>query len=401
VNRHDGPVTLPFDDTERPLEPLWRGLLVYRALTLLSSVAVAVFTFDQFAVPAGVAGVLAVMAGWTAVTVYGYFPTVGAPAGVSRLDRLLGAHDHRGRYALADLLVTSAVMATTLWVESPAQIAADAPVMGSIWTPGAVLACALAFGIRGGLGAAVVISAMLLVISATWRTEVGDIQLIVLVGLVVGFASTVLRRSAERLRRAIADEAAGRERDRLARAVHDGVLQVLGLLRRRGAELGGAAGELGALAGEQEYALRTLLTTGPAPVDRHGDRDLAAALRVLASERVSVSTPAHGVELPAHTVDELVAVVGAALANVDEHVGPSAPAWVLLESTGDGVEISVRDEGPGIPDGRLDAAEDEGRLGVARSMRGRVRDLGGVVVCDTGPRLGTEWIIKLPRKVSR
>jgi signal transduction histidine kinase len=401
VDDDDDDVTLLFDDTQRPLEPLWRGLLVYRALTLLSSVGVVLLTLDEFAVPVGAVAVLVVMAAWTAVTVYGYFPALGTSGpGVSRLERLLGAHDHRGRYAVADLVVTAAVMATTPLVQSPAQIAVDAPVMGSIWTPGAVIALALAFGIRGGLVGAAVVSGMLLVISATFRTELGDIELIVLVGFVVGFASTVLRRSAERLRRAVASEAAARERERLARAVHDGVLQVLGLLRRRGAELGGDAGELGALAGEQEYALRTLLTTGPAPVDRHGDRDLAAALRVLASERVTVSTPAHGVDLPAHTVDELVAVVGEALANVTAHVGPSAPAWVLLESTADGVEISVRDEGPGIPDGRLEAAEGEGRLGVARSMRGRVQDLDGVIVCDSAPHRGTEWIITLPGRVT-
>jgi signal transduction histidine kinase len=176
------------------------------------------------------------------------------------------------------------------------------------------------------------------------------------------------------------------------------VLQVLGYVRRRGAELGGPAGELGALAGEQEVALRTLLTTGSAVVDGNGERDLAAALRVLASPRVTVSTPAHPVEVPARTADELVAVVAAALANVAVHVGPDAPAWVLLEDLGDAVEISVRDEGPGIPDGRLAAAEAEGRLGVARSMRGRVQDLGGTISCDTGPGRGTEWTIKLARE---
>jgi signal transduction histidine kinase len=371
-------------------------------LTLISSMAVVVFTLDEFAVPAGAVAVLAVMTGWTAVTVYGYFPAVTTPGAppprLPALDALLGAHDHRGRYAIADLVVTAAVMGTTVLVQSPAQIAADAPVMGSIWTPGAVLALALAFGMRGGLAGAVAISVVLLAISATYRTEIGDIQLLVLVGLTIGFASSVLRRSAERLRRAIASEAAMQERERLARAVHDGVLQVLGLLRRRGAELGGEAGTLGALAGEQEYALRALLTTGPAPVGTHGERDLAAALRVLATERTTVSTPAHPVELPAHAADELVAVVGAALANVDRHVGPDALAWVLVEDTGDEVEISVRDEGPGIPDGRLAAAEDEGRIGVARSMQGRVRDLGGEIRCETGPGQGTEWIIKLPRK---
>ena len=49
------------------------------------------------------------------------------------------------------------------------------------------------------------------------------------------------------------------ERARLARAVHDGVLQVLTLVQRRGTELGGEAAELGRLAGEQEAALRALV----------------------------------------------------------------------------------------------------------------------------------------------
>jgi signal transduction histidine kinase len=283
-------------------------------------------------------------------------------------------------------------------VESPAQLAADAPVMGSIWTPGAALACALCYGVRGGLAAALALSAALLAVQPRVDTELGDIQLIVLVALTVGFAATVLRRSAERLSRAIAAEAAATERERLARAVHDGVLQVLAHLRRRGAQVGGEAGELGRLAGDQEFALRTLLTTGPAGVDASGRRDLAAALRRFGSATVSVAAPAHGVELPAAVADELVAVVAAALANVELHVAPGAPAWVLLEDLGGRVEISVRDEGPGIPAGRLEAAEADGRLGVARSMRGRVRDLGGTLTCETGPGRGTEWIIQVPKE---
>ncbi len=385
TTRGGPPTPVPSADMDRPLEPLWRGLFVYRVLTMLTAAAVVLYSLESYASPTGAVAVLVVMAVWTAATGYGYFG--GLP----------GAPDRRGLVAVADLAVTAAVMATTPLVETSAQIVADAPVMGSIWTPGAMLACALAFGVRGGLGGAVVLSAMLLAISARVGTELGDIQLLALVGLSIGFAATVVRRAALRLRRAIAAEAAARERERLARAVHDGVLQVLGYLRRRGAELGGVAGELGAMAGEQEFALRTLLTTGPAPVDAYGRRDLAAALRVLASERVVVSTPAHRVDLPANAVDELVAVVGAALANVAIHVGPEARAWVLVEDVGGGVEVSVRDEGPGIAADRLAAAEAEGRLGVARSMRGRVRDLGGTILCETAPGRGTEWIIRVPR----
>jgi len=111
---------------------------------------------------------------------------------------------------------------------------------------------------------------------------------------------------------------------------------------------------------------------------------------------VTVSAPAHSVELPAGTVTELDAVVRAALGNVERHVGADAPAWVFVEQVDDGIEISVRDDGPGIPDGRLAEAEAQGRIGVARSMRGRVADLGGTVALDTGPGRGTEWIIRIP-----
>lgn len=371
----------PHAVSERPLEPLWRGLLFYRVLTLLSTTAVVLWTLDDHASPAGAVAVQAVTAAWTAYLARGYFG--GRP---------------RGRLALADLAVTCGVIATTPLVQTPAQIAADAPVSGSIWTPCAVLACALAYGVRGGLGGAVLLCTVLLAVSARWQDEVGDIQLIVLVAVSIGFASTVLRRQARRLSAAVAAQAAMAERERLARAVHDGVLQVLGYVHRRGAALGGDAGTLAALAGEQEVALRTLLTTGGAPTDGHGDRDLADALRMLGSARVSVSTPAHPVPLPAHAVDELVAVVGAALANVALHVGPDAPAWVLVEDMGREVEISVRDEGPGIPEGRLAEAERQGRLGVARSMVGRVRDLGGTISCETGPGRGTEWIVRMVRE---
>lgn len=368
-----------------PLEPLWRGLLVYRVLALLSAGVVVLHAIGDYRSPAGALAVLVVMVGWTAVGGVGY---LGSGALARRRDR----------FAVADVLVTVGVMASTPLVQTPAQLAADAPVMGSIWVPGAAFSCALAFGVRGGLAGAAALSAALLAFQARAENELGDIQLIVLVALTVGYAATVLQRSAERLRRSAAAEAAAAERERLARAVHDGVLQVLGYVRRRGAEPGVDAGELGRLAGEQESALRTLLTTGPAPVDGDGRRDLAAALRMLGSTATSVATPAYRVELPAGVVDELVAVMGAALANVAVHVGAGAPAWVLLEDLGPDVEISVRDAGPGIPAGRLEAAAAAGRLGVERSMRGRVHDLGGTITCATGPGRGTEWIIRLPRE---
>ena len=110
---------------------------------------------------------------------------------------------------------------------------------------------------------------------------------------------------------------------------------------------------------------------------------------------MTVSLPGEPVPLPAHTVDEVVAAVSACLDNVVLHVGRSAPAWVLLEAFPDRVVVSVRDEGPGIPAGRLEAAQTDGRLGVAESIRGRITDLGGTVELTTGS-YGTEWELTVP-----
>lgn len=49
-------------DVRRPLEPLWRGLLVYRVLTLVSASVVVLVSLDEYAAPAGAVGVLVAMA---------------------------------------------------------------------------------------------------------------------------------------------------------------------------------------------------------------------------------------------------------------------------------------------------------------------------------------------------
>ena len=71
---------------------------------------------------------------------------------------------------------------------------------------------------------------------------------------------------------------------------------------------------------------------------------------------------------------------------------------MLVEELPGAVEVSVRDDGPGIPEGRLAEAEAQGRMGVSRSIRGRVGDVGGTLTLDTGPDIGTEWVIRVPRE---
>ena len=91
----------------------------------------------------------------------------------------------------------------------------------------------------------------------------------------------------------------------------------------------------------------------------------------------------------------LVYAVGAAVDNARTHGGTDA--WLLVEDEPDGVTVTVRDDGPGIPEGRLVQAARDGRLGVAQSICGRVRDLGGTVDVHSAPGQGTEVELRVPR----
>ncbi len=73
--------------------------------------------------------------------------------------------------------------------------------------------------------------------------------------------------------------AAVTERERLARQVHDGVIQVLALVAKRGREIGGPTAELADLAGQQESALRRLVSAEGMPAEPGAATvDVAAAL---------------------------------------------------------------------------------------------------------------------------
>jgi signal transduction histidine kinase len=211
-------------------------------------------------------------------------------------------------------------------------------------------------------------------------------------------AAQTARRAHAELQRATRLAAALEERERLSRQVHDGAIQVLALVSRRGREIGGATAELAELAGEQERALRRLMSAGPAAPEAGAVTDVGAELRRRASDRVSVSLPADPVLLDAAVAAELSAAVTNALDNVAAHAGPDAHAYVLVEDLGDTVTVSVRDDGPGIAPGRLAEARAEGRLGVATSIVGRLEWLGGRAKLHTEPGGGTEWELTVPRR---
>jgi signal transduction histidine kinase len=170
------------------------------------------------------------------------------------------------------------------------------------------------------------------------------------------------------------------------------------LVSRRGREIGGETAELAELAGEQERALRRLVSSADAEPGIGELTDVGALLRRRASDRVSVSVPADPVLLDAAVAGELAAAAGNALDNAAAHAGSDARVYVLLEDLGETITVSVRDDGVGIADGRLEEAVHEGRLGIAKSIVGRMNWLGGSATLNTGPGCGTEWELTIPRR---
>lgn len=386
-------------------QPLWRALTGYRVLTMIYAVGLFISAYDRFERPWLAVAYFAVLAGWTLVT----------------LPKVAGAASCTKRFLAADLTIAITGILLTRLADSTARIEAGGPTLPSIWTAGAVLAFAIKGGWRWAAFASTLVAvANLIHRGAPTRDTIHNVLLVWVASIAIGYVVEVARASERTLARALEIEAATRERERLARDIHDSVLQVLAMVQRRGTALGGGAAELGRMAGEQEVALRTLVSGGlvpvsrvsedaaqgalvraldaPEPSDGAGDPvDLRALLAPYAGAKVTFSEPGGPVPLAPAAARELAAAVGAALDNVRAHAGDGARAWILVEDWPDEIIVTVRDDGPGIPEGRLAQAEGEGRLGVALSIRGRLRDIGGTAELISVPGQGTEVELKVPK----
>lgn len=299
--------------------------------------------------------------------------------------------------ACVGIFLTSAVY-------DPVEVTAGISTVPGVWSAAPVMAGALHRGIRGGIVAATVIAVANLVQAEhpgqlTWH----NIVLLYLLGTLVGLAVQLARESQKRLEQALAVSERLAERERIGREVHDGVLQALAMINRRGRQMGGEGEALADLAADQERSLRTLVTrfepavSGPAAsAEPDAAVDLAARLASLRSATVEVVLPAGPVPLGAAVAREVEAAVVAALDNVARHAGEDARAWVLLDTDGTGIEVVIRDNGVGMSADRLVEAAEQGRLGASSSIRGRMLDLGGDASWRSPATGGTTVTLTVP-----
>ncbi|WP_232783931.1 MULTISPECIES: ATP-binding protein [Microbacterium] len=169
------------------------------------------------------------------------------------------------------------------------------------------------------------------------------------------------------------------QRAEMAAHLHDSVLQTLALIQNRG----GASSDVARLARAQERELRAWLYDGDQPADSDlatDLRDYAAALELDYPVRIDVVAAGISNE---RASGEIAAAAREAMLNAARHAGGDVS--VYIEGRADGVDVFVRDRGPGFV---LDDVADD-RLGVRQSVIGRMRRLGGTATVTSGPE-GTE-----------
>src|SRR6202453_530533 len=356
----------------RASEPLRRAIAVFRFASLgYAMLLVGVIYPTSYSRLDWAWAVLAVMTGWTIATTFLY-------ARPGRHTALL----------LADLMVTAGLLLSTFALQYPHAIRHGVMPVTAIWVAGPVLAWAVGYGRRAGAVTAVVLSACDFVLRDGALTVVlNGAVLLLLAGVIVGHLARLATEVEQERQHVVQVEAASRERERLARDIHDSVLQVLALVQRRGAEAGREAGGTGQPAGQQEAALRAMV--GKLRPQEDGARvDVRALLQPLGSERVTVSAPANVVLIERGAAGELTSAVCAALDNVRRHCGERARAWLLVEDEPEVITVTIRDDGPGIH---------AGRLGIRHPIRGRIGDLGGAATITSVPGEGTEVQLRVPR----
>ena len=237
---------------------------------------------------------------------------------------------------------------------------------------------------------------------------------VIQIPLAVGLARRLRLSLAERqalLERAI--NASDQERRRIARDLHDGVVQrlaavtfSLSALARRLTSSGATSASASNVpdvehaAGETRAAMRDLRTliVEIAPPNLHAegiDNALRDLLEPLAVNGIAVSLEApRDTALSAATTTLLFRVAQEALRNAGKHAGASR-VEVRLRNRGDHVRLEIDDDGRGFSAEDLESRRRDGHVGLSL-LRDLVADAGGSLRVESQPQQGTRIAVEVP-----
>lgn len=266
--------------------------------------------------------------------------------------------------------------------------------LGSVWPLAGILAIGVASGplAAAGSGGLIGLARLGAVLANGASIDTGGRALSVintvvfyaLGGAAAGYLARLLRRAEDEI-------SAARAREEVARTLHDGVLQTLAVVERRATDPA-----LSRLAREQERELRDWLFGSAAHAEVVAD--VGAALRAAAARfednfggRAQVLVADDLPPLAPAAVAALAGAAGEALVNAGKH-GRASKVQVYVEpDAGGGVFCSVKDDGQGF-----DPRSTQEGVGLSRSIRGRVAEVGGRVEILSAPGDGTEVLLWLP-----
>lgn len=391
-------------DRARPsgLAGLWFGVLCFRWASLAWMV-VLTLGLGRLEDPAVAWGALIVTTAWTLYLTFD-----------RRWDRpvILGL----------DLVVSTGLILLSGLVAPEGTVTSGNAFFATSYPISTVLTWGIATGPWGGLGCGALLSIAvalsrpvngvpLSTLSFQQVLSVGNGAVYYLAaGGTIGLIARLLRRSSQQLHEANeaaitagAESARLAEREVLARRLHDSALQSLAMITKRGRELAAtppvdptAVSALADVAEREERQLRSLISREDATTPT-GMSSLRDALEDEAAqiEGCSPAITATGpILLPLGTVAEVTAAVRQALENVVRHA-EAQHVTIFLDEEDGWASVTVRDDGQGFeydPDSLAGA----GRMGVQRSMKGRIEDLGGTMRLVTRPGSGTEVEFRVP-----
>jgi signal transduction histidine kinase len=208
---------------------LWRAAAAFRIVAAVFCLYLIVRWRDLYAEPAVAFGV-----GIAMVLVTGAV-TVLATTGRA----------HRLGLVMADVLVCVVLTLLSRVAQHPSQFHGGMLTLTSVWAAGPAIEVGILLGgVAGVLAGVVQFAASVIVRDGYDGRTLANGVLLVIAGGIVGYLATAAVRAERERAEAAADRARLAERDRLTRSIHDGVLQVLGLVHRRGDAAGGEWADL-------------------------------------------------------------------------------------------------------------------------------------------------------------
>jgi signal transduction histidine kinase len=213
------------------------------------------------------------------------------------------------------------------------------------------------------------------------------------------------------LLRRVRSRAGALERSRVARELHDGVLQTLsglelelGALRKRsglGPELDDALGRIQDQLHGEALTVRELMEA-MRPVDvRPGElleylANVVDRFQRASGVRATLVADGGPVRLSGAVCRELVKVVQEALVNVRRHAA-ATHVVVRVTSSDSGLELVIDDDGHGFGfEGRLEHRTLESSRRGPVVIRERVRHLGGTLTIESAPGRGSRLEVQVP-----